>query len=409
MGKTILLTLGRLPKALELARALAGAGNRVLIAEPFASHLSKPSRSVEKSFHVSAPNDDLNAYLDEMRVIIEAERVDIVAPVSEEVLYAVLLRDRLPDSAAIWAPPFESLRRLHDKFAFARHIESLGLRCPATERADDAAAAAIMDEGAFVMKPALGCSGAGLRFFEEGARPENGADLAGAIVQQRITGREVSSFSIAHEGRVIGSVIYEAVIRSGTVATNFQRVDDAHSALSWIDEFVRREKYSGYVAFDFIVDDAGEAWPIECNPRLTSGIHFMDHADLAAALITPEAAREIDFRKQRRFQEGHTSLLEAYGAILQPKEFVRRLGAVFTTRDVLWSWDDPAPFVLMTPMSWRVLSQVLFKGMSFGEAATRDIEWREAALIAAPRATPGASDTPINFTQPTQVLDDGAR
>ena len=46
--KTVLLTLGRLPKALELARALRAAGARVLVAEPFAKHLTGTSRAVER-------------------------------------------------------------------------------------------------------------------------------------------------------------------------------------------------------------------------------------------------------------------------------------------------------------------------------------------------------------------------
>ena len=46
MQKTVLLTLGRLPKALELARALHDEGARVIVAEPFGAHVCKVSRAV---------------------------------------------------------------------------------------------------------------------------------------------------------------------------------------------------------------------------------------------------------------------------------------------------------------------------------------------------------------------------
>jgi hypothetical protein len=76
MTATVLLTLGRLPKALEIARALAGAGCRVIVAEPFRRHVCHASRSVAKSFQVTAPATDPDAYLAELLAIIEAEGVD---------------------------------------------------------------------------------------------------------------------------------------------------------------------------------------------------------------------------------------------------------------------------------------------------------------------------------------------
>ena len=58
MPRTVLLTIGRMPKALEVARALAGAGHRVIVADPFAWHVCRVSRAVTSSFRTTAPNDD---------------------------------------------------------------------------------------------------------------------------------------------------------------------------------------------------------------------------------------------------------------------------------------------------------------------------------------------------------------
>ena len=137
----------------------------------------------------------------------------------------------------------------------------------------------------------------------------------------------------------------------------------------------KTENYTGFVAFDFIIDQDDVPYPLECNPRLTSGIHFLHHGDLAAALLDPNKRGPIRFNPHNRLQEGHTSLTKAYAAILRPQRFFKRLGLVLTTRDVLWSLRDPLPFLLMTPMSWPILSAVLFRGLSFGEAAMQDIAW----------------------------------
>ena len=70
MPKTVLLTLGRLPKALELARALHQAGARVIVADPFGLHVCRASRCVARSIRVPAPNTDPAAYLDALEAIV---------------------------------------------------------------------------------------------------------------------------------------------------------------------------------------------------------------------------------------------------------------------------------------------------------------------------------------------------
>ena len=67
---TALLTLVRLPKALAVARALRTQGYRVIVAEPFAWHLSRVSRDVAKTVQLPAPNDDAGAYQQALLALI---------------------------------------------------------------------------------------------------------------------------------------------------------------------------------------------------------------------------------------------------------------------------------------------------------------------------------------------------
>ncbi len=373
----ILLTLGRLPKALELARCLNGAGCDVFVAEPFGLHVCKASNAVRKSFKVRAPNLDADGYLRDLLDIIEATGIEMVIPVSEEVVHVSRLRALLPAHARLFAPDHETVLRLHNKLSFMELVQRLGLRGPPTFPAASEAARAFAADHDFVLKPALGCSGKGLRLCHKGEEIALSAPGETLVLQRRITGREISSLSICDSGRVLGTSLYRGLVFSGTVSTCFERVESG-SANDWIAAFVERTHYSGFIAFDMIVDAAGDAWPIECNPRLTSGLHFMNHGDLAACVLGTQISGCVRQKPQAAFQEGHTTLLEAYGAIFRPAEFARRIGCMARARDVLWSSRDPLPFLLMTPLSWPVLQQVLFTGASFGEAATRDIEWRNS-------------------------------
>ncbi len=382
MGQTILLTLGRLPKGLELARCLHSAGHRVLVADPFGWHLSKPSRAVARSIQVPAPAIDQTAYLEALASIARDEQVDLVIPVSEEVMHVSLLAGRLPARTRLFCPPHDALLTLHDKYAFARQAAESGLRTPETCLGDDPAAATLAARTDTVAKARFGCSGAGLHFLDPGAALSPDLLTSDWVIQQRIHGREASTLSFCRDGDILAHVVYRGLILSGTVAVAFERIELA-PVDAWVRDFVAAAGYSGFIAFDFIVDDSDEPWPLECNPRLTSGVHFLDHGDLAEVVTGAALGRAVRIKPQARFQEGHTALTMAYAKILQPKRFGSMLKTIATTRDVLWSLNDPLVFPMMTPMSWPILKQVMFEGRSFGEAATLDIEWRPDAEPAA--------------------------
>lgn len=376
MTRAVLLTLGRLPKGLELARCLSKAGHTVYVADPFGLHLSKPSRYVKKSVKVTPPNDDQAGFLNDILATVQDYGIDLIIPISEEVVHVAQLDGRLPKGTTLFCPLPDQLGRLHDKFAFIQTARAIGLAVPETHRADTPAALRLAAKSDYVIKPALGCSGAGLRLAKKGALVDASERSPRNVLQRRINGEEVSTFSVVRDGRVLGNVVYKGLIFAGTVATCFERIESAQAVEDWIQRFVEAERYSGFIAFDFIIDTAGMPHPIECNPRMTSGVHFLRHDDLAKAVLDADPQGAIRFKDEPRFQEGHTSLTKAYSALPHFRTFLRRLKLVLTTRDVLWSWRDPLPFVLMTPMSWPVLSQVMFKGVSFGQAATRDIEWQ---------------------------------
>jgi len=375
MTATVLLTLGRLPKALEIARALAGAGCRVIVAEPFRRHVCSPSRAVAKTFQVTAPATDPGAYFRQLLEIIASEQVDLVVPVSEEAMHVAGLHDRLPAGVRLACPPQAELLALHDKLQFARTAHAMGLDAPETYAANDPAAMTVTAVKDHVIKPVHSCSGIGVRFERAGSLQPSASISAASVVQTMIRGRHVSSFTLAHEGRELVTVLYEGTVFSGSVAVCFQRVDDCPSARSWISRFTGKTGYSGAISFDFIVDGKDRAWAIECNPRFTSGVHFVSPQGLAGALLDPANSGPAGLKLQRRFQQGYSTLTEAYAAFFRPKEFARRMGQMVRARDVVWQASDPMPFVMMTPNSWDILKPAMLGRMSMGEAATHDIVW----------------------------------
>ncbi|MEM8941291.1 MAG: ATP-grasp domain-containing protein [Pseudomonadota bacterium] len=372
---TVLLTLGRLPKALALARACKRVGCRVLLAEPFRWHLCRPSRDIDECFRVTAPNVSRGTYLDELIGIVERESVDLIVPVSEEALHVVALHSRLPDGCRLWAAEQNDLHTLHDKLRFAELAVQRSLTVPETYSADDPGARELAIRQAFVEKPAHSCSGIGLRIANAGEAVSG--DSSGTLVQAFVEGEHISSLSIVHEGREIGSVFYRGLVFAGTVAVCFERVDDCLPAQQWVHDFLADCDYSGFLAFDFIIDEQGRAQAIECNPRTTSGVHFFDEVSLGNALLNPRVATEIKYAQQTRFQWAYSTLTEAYAALFRfrPREFARCFREMLRARDVVWSLHDPLPFLLMTPMSWEILWPAMSSSATLGEATQQDIAW----------------------------------
>ena len=367
--KTVLLTLGRLPVGLDMARSFHRAGWRVVVAEPFGMHLLRMSTDVARCHTVTAPADDPDRYLDELERIVRDEAVDFVVPVSEESMHVLALKARL-DAVPVFGPSQQDALELHDKLEFARLARKFGLAAPASGRADSDMARNIASECDYVVKPRWSCSGRGIEFHERGAEPAGGAH---ELVQRRVDGDEFSSFSIVRDGKALVTVVYRAVVKSGAVAVCFERVD-VPIVEKWVDVFAGRWGKTGFLAFDFIVNEDGDPFAIECNPRATSGIHFLDNESIAPALLGERES--IGMRTETLLAEKYSCYSAALGSLFKPAERGHNFRNLFRSTDITWSRRDPWPFLLMTVNTWKIIWRAMRSGRTFAEVAALDIEWQ---------------------------------
>lgn len=387
---TVLITLGRLPKALELCRGFAAIGWRVVVAEPHGRHLCGASRAVARSVKLPSPAADRSTYLDALARLAREEGASLVIPVSEEALHVAFLPPICP-AARVLVMPAGIMLRLHHKGSFVQAMQEIGLTVPETHPLGSAAAHALAAAGDVVVKPVHSCSGRGVRVIRQGMPlppPEP------AIVQRFIAGPEFSSCTLAHEGRVLATAIYRGVAFGGSVAIAFERVE--HPAIGeWIGRAVSGLGWSGFIAFDFRVDTGGRVFGIECNPRTTSGLHFFEPADVARAILDP--AHPVRLRAARRLQQFWSCLTETQLALFRRNGgFAGKLRNLLTTRDATWSARDPWPLLSMPWTAWPILREAARRGVPFGEVATLDVGWMEA-----PPTTMGAAPgTAASHTSP---------
>jgi hypothetical protein len=283
--------------------------------------------------------------------------------------------------------PPEAVLAAHDKGAFAAAADRLGLAVPPTHPLGSAEAALLAARQDVVVKPLHACSGRGVRRLRRGTALPAADPASPAIVQGMVTGPERSTCSLVHAGVVSGTVVYQGLMQSGSVSIAFERVEDR-----LIEAFVRAyaaaTRWTGFLAFDFILDHQGYPFAIECNPRTTSGLHFFAAGDLARAVLDP--AHPLRFRPETRLQQFYSCLTEAQLGVFRGG-FGRKLRTLFTTRDVTWSRQDPRPFLTMTATSWPIIRAAIARRATFGEVATLDVGWRGEPPATAAPAAPGTA------------------
>ncbi len=383
MPSTVLLTLGRLPVALEIARAFHAAGFRVVVAEPFAWPVCRVSRCVDKCYRTTAPVVDANTYYTELLDIIDAEQISIVIPVSEEILFVSALNEKLPSSVKLVCMDTNSLLTLHDKYLFNRWAKAHDLPVPLTVLAREVPDASSLLAAEYVVKPRLSCSGTGVRFGKPREQLSPTERSEQYIVQQRLTGHSLSTFSIAVDGQVLVTIAYRGLLTSGSVSVCFEEVSLPEELKRFVTQAATVLEYNGMISFDFIQDEHGHWQAIECNPRATSGIHFVnsDHIVqplLAVAGAVSSQSVQTPANPGDRRQEFWSCLARVEGDLFKLKWNGQGWRQLFTTRDITWSWRDAKPFLLLPVVLAPHLGQAIKRRQAVAELLMLDVGWYQS-------------------------------
>lgn len=364
---TLLLTGGRAPATLDLARLLFAAGHTVLVAESLPRHLCQASRAVARCFDVPAPNTDHAGFIDALGSIARVMAVDLLIPTCEEVFHVAKGAARLP--CPVFAPPIAALRKLHSKWAFIQAVEGPKPRTWLLHELAERPA------GKLVLKPEFSRFSTQVRILEA---DEPLPALKGSwVVQEFVAGRALCTYGVAREGQLLAHAAYAPDFTAGAgAAIYFQPLQ--HPALqAWVQAFVSREGLTGQVAFDFIEAPDGTLYPLECNPRATSGIHLFEAADRLDRAFLGPVPQLTTPRPEARAQLALAMWVYGLPSAAQagPRKLFGWGKALGEAPDVVFRWDDPMPAL----EQWLVFAELERRARQAGvtalEASTLDIEW----------------------------------
>jgi predicted ATP-grasp superfamily ATP-dependent carboligase len=360
--KTILISGGKMTKALTFARAFHADGHRVILAETsrYASTGHRFSFAVDKFFTIPDPTDP--SYNQALLNLIQAENVDEYVPICSPLAslydsYAIPLLE--PLCRVVHVDP-EKITDLDDKYKFAKKAQQLGLHAPKTHLITDPQQVIDFDfsneSRPFILKSIaydairrLDLTQLPLGTPEQTASFAKSLPISNAnpwILQEFIEGDEYCT----HGTVINGTLTAYCCCESSAFQINYSHVEEIEVE-EWVTHFVGAMKFTGQASFDFIrAKDDGEFYAIECNPRAHSAITlFSNRPELAMANLT-DKSELYPLKPLKNCRPTYWLFHELWRFVKQlrsPQDAGAVLKTIVTGKDSVFDWRDPLPFLML--------------------------------------------------------------
>ena len=369
----ILLTGGRAPATLELARAFNHAGHSVFMAESLRGHLSQPSNAIKANFVVPAPRQETDAYLFALKKIVEENQIDLLIPTCEEVFYTAMAHNEL----TVFTESIQKLNQLHNKWSFynSHTPDTMLIR----NRNDMLRAFAQWRK--LVLKPVYSRFASRTLILPPIQKALSMLKFDSPwIAQEYIEGQAYCTYSVCHSGHITAHTTYPSHFTAGQGATIvFEHVDHPE-IFEWVKSFVEAKQFTGQIAFDFIQTSAGQLFVLECNPRATSGVHLLaSHPRFAESFFNSkmDCITPVDHRS---YMLSTAMLVYGLPDAIRKNNLAQWMKTFFSSKDVMFDFKDPLPFLLQFKSLLAYLKLAREKNISPLEASTFDIEWNGERL-----------------------------
>lgn len=372
----ILLTGGRAPATLELARLFFRQGHHIEVAESWGVYACRFSNATRRHWPLPPPRQAFAAFSQALQQLVSQRRYDLLIPTCEEVFWVARAKPLLDPRLRVLCPSLAELRVLHDKYAFSQLIAQCGLPGPTTTLLHSPQAVSRYAAGApaSVYKPSFSRFGTHTLICP----PSTALSALHPTPEQPWTaqpykaGQEWCAYAVLHNGHVAALAVYPSRVRVGGASVYFQAV--RHAGIErWIEKFGHATQLSGQLAFDF-KEDAEGLWALECNPRLTSGIHlFRDQPEVTEVYLAQSSAETL-------YAQPTTALALKAAMLLGGKlRSAPEWRAWAAARDVMYAPDDKLPALAQPLLSVSVALRAARLRVGLLAATTHDIEWNGEA------------------------------
>ncbi|HEX6750634.1 MAG TPA: ATP-grasp domain-containing protein [Longimicrobium sp.] len=381
---TVLVTDGEQRAALAIVRSLGATGHRVHVCSARTRSLAGASRWCRGQARVPDPLADPGAFADAVAGCAAAWGADVLLPVSEAALLAILPRRERFAGIQIPFPGAEAFRRVCDKAAVATVAARVGIHVPAQRAvydADECAAAAGGLRFPLVVKPSRSVADAGGRRVKTSVAYASDADELASIaetipaaaypllLQERITGPGIGVFLLLRDGEVAAAFAHRRIREkppSGGVSVYRESTPLPPELLERSRALLAEFGWEGVAMVEYKLDAAtGTPYLMEINGRFWGSLQLAADAgvDFPALLVgdakpagDPPPWR-VGIRSRWEWGEVDHLLLRlrrspselalpggAPGRMRAVLDFFRAAAAPGSRAEV-FRWSDPLPFL----------------------------------------------------------------
>ncbi len=367
--QTILISGGKMTKALQLARSFHRAGHRVILIESSKYWLTGHRFSWTVDRFYTVPEPQAKNYIDALLEIVQQEKVDTYIPVCSPVAsyYDAQAKQALSKYCEVMHFEPEMVQKLDDKSEFSAIAASLGLAVPDSYCITQPQQILDFDfakqKQKYIVKSIPYDSVRRLNLTQlpcntplETAAFVQDLPISESnpwIMQAFIRGQEYCTHSTVRNGELQ----LHCCCQSSAFQINYEMVDKPEIE-AWVRKFVGALKLTGQISFDFIQAENGCIYAIECNPRTHSAITmFYNHADVAKAYL------ESDFPVIQPLQSSRPTYWfyhEIWRLVTQPMQIGQRLKIIAGGKDAIFDWFDPLPFLMVhhAQIPWLLLANL---------------------------------------------------
>ncbi|XPM55066.1 MAG: ATP-grasp domain-containing protein [Leptolyngbya sp. IPPAS B-1204] len=360
--KTVLISGGKMTKALQLARSFHAAGHRVILVETHKYWLTghRFSKAVNRFYTVPTPQDSADAYTQALLEIVQREQVDVYVPVCSPVAsyYDALAEAALSPYCEVFHTDAETVKALDHKYSFNQLAQSLSLSVPksfyitAPEQVlqfdfSQETRSYILKSIAYNSVYRLNLTRLPCPSYEDMKAFVYSLPISSEnpwIMQEFIAGQEFCTHSTVRNGELR----LHCCCESSAFQVNYQHVENP-AILDWVQQFVKGLNLTGQFSFDFIQTADGPIYAIECNPRTHSAITmFYNHPGVADAYLDtvplPEPMQPLPTSKPTYWLYHE---LWRFTGIRSLSDLRTRLQTLFQGTDAIYQVDDPLPFLMV--------------------------------------------------------------
>lgn len=314
---SVLVTDGDERAALAIVRSLGRAGYSMIVVSSHPKSLAGASRYASADVQVPDPVVAPKAFVDAVRSAIDRFDVDILLPVSEPSLLAILPAP-FP-GVCIPMPSDDSFRRISDKSEVLRVASSVGLPVPmqrvAASRDEARAMAAEGFEYPLVLKPSRSIGESSGRRQKQGVQHvASTADFISAVaslgdaafpllIQRRIVGPGIGVFMLVWEGKTQAVFCHRRIrekppsggvsVYRTSIAPNAALIERSRALLDCFD-------WRGVAMVEYKVDAAtGQPFVMEVNGRFWGSLQLAidSGVDFPALLVAAARGEPVEQRE----------------------------------------------------------------------------------------------------------------